>query len=152
MIIKVTDSFKDALYSMTDGNVGAAQCLASMLEFSPERGMNAMFTCSKHDFYGNELYELWNDICNRDPEMLIGIIEGMELESVGVKTQIPDSIKDILREIKEIAIKMTFSGEENDDVKKLMEGLDDGFITEEEALEILGQMKIGLETINRMRK
>lgn len=152
MKIKITDSFEDAFYRMADGNPGAAACLTSMLEFSPERGMAAMFSCAKHDFYGSQLYELWNDLCNRDCEMLINIIEGIEdddLVDFGEEEQTLDNVEEILKEVERIAIKMADSANMgHESTEELMTGLNESNLTKEQALGILSIMQRMESTIN----
>lgn len=155
MKIKITDSFEEAVCKIAEGNPGAVRCIVDMLETSPERGMAAMFLCDHYELYGSKLYELWNDLCARDSEMLINIIESLESDAIKEimngeeNKQTPDNVEDIMEEIERIATKMSeFAHMESKPLEELMTGLNESNLTKKQALEILNVMQKIETTMN----
>lgn len=68
--IKFTDTGMDIVIKMANGNPGAMTCLMDMLKYTSEGSqMPGLFLILNLDtlgLYGEKIYMLWNDCCDRD--------------------------------------------------------------------------------------
>lgn len=65
MRLKVDDTLHDIVVKMSDGNPG---CVSFLLNFIKESydGAFKILAFDKMELYGENLYKLWNDCCNRE--------------------------------------------------------------------------------------
>lgn len=60
--LHITDTAESVFIKMSEGNPGAAQVVFELLQSEPLE----LLTCDTIGLYGEKLYMLWNDCCNRD--------------------------------------------------------------------------------------
>ena len=58
-------TIQDVLIAMSEGNPGALVCMIGMFETNPLALFDIMFFDTM-EIYGEKIYCLWNDCCNRD--------------------------------------------------------------------------------------
>lgn len=64
--IKITDTIQDVAMKMSDGNPGALQVTLDLVRDD----ITYLFLCDTIGLYGEKLYMLWNDCCDRDLERM----------------------------------------------------------------------------------
>lgn len=63
--IKANMDVKEVLLVMADGNPGALTCMVNMLN-SYEEAILYLLYFDSMEIYGEKIYMLWNDCCDRD--------------------------------------------------------------------------------------
>ena len=63
--IKANMTMQDALIEMAEGNPGALTCMLEMLKSDSTALLDILYFDSM-EIYGEKIYKLWNDCCNRD--------------------------------------------------------------------------------------
>ena len=64
--IKLTDTTRDMIIKMAEGNPGALTFLMEALNEDQMNMMNIILSADVLEIYGSKLYMLWNDACNRE--------------------------------------------------------------------------------------
>lgn len=70
--VRLTDpnmTIEDAVISMADGNPGAVFCMTAMMNSNPMAMLDILYFDSL-GIYGEKIYMLWNDCCDRSMEKL----------------------------------------------------------------------------------
>lgn len=74
MKLSLTDTPKDILTKMSNGNPGCISFLMGVLNNSNEDFFYCCLKLDSMEMYGSEIYQLWNDCCDRDTDKTIQII------------------------------------------------------------------------------
>lgn len=73
--ITENDTLQDAVIKMSDGNPG---CLMFLMQLFEDNLSKAFMLCLRFDMmglYGSRLYQLWNDCCDRDINIVYKVLE-----------------------------------------------------------------------------
>ena len=62
--ITIEDTVQSAIIKISEGNPGALTCMMELLE--DRMGYNFMLMLDSLEIYGEKIYMLWNDCCDRD--------------------------------------------------------------------------------------
>lgn len=62
-------TLEEVIITMADGNPGAIACMMQMMNNSPMAMLDILYLDSM-EIYGEKIYMLWNDCCNKDMEKL----------------------------------------------------------------------------------
>ena len=89
--IKITDTVEDVAIKMTRGNIGALNIFAALLTHNQ---LNTILELDEAGIYGERLYKLWNDCCNRDYKVLIRVMRlyrcgELSLENINAHIDLP---------------------------------------------------------------
>ena len=67
------------IIEMSEGNPGALVCLLDMFKFEKQEellyGINIISTLKKYEIKGTDIYVLWNDLSNKNYEMMSMLCE-----------------------------------------------------------------------------
>lgn len=83
--IKYTDTTRDIVIKMSDGNPGAMTALMEMLESSnidPDGAMGGLvpiLSLDTHGIYGTDIYVLHSDICGREMPKTLAVLRACQL-------------------------------------------------------------------------
>jgi len=72
--LELTDTAKDIVVKMSEGNPGAIQCIMIML-MEPIGLIRFILPLDTLGIYGSKIYMLWNDSCNRDIAKVNKVLE-----------------------------------------------------------------------------
>lgn len=75
----------EAIYTMADGNFGAATCMLQMFQHSETALLDILFF-DKMEIYGAKIYMLWNDCCGRDMTKLADTIQYLQSNNISKET------------------------------------------------------------------
>lgn len=74
------DSLLDAAVKMAEGNIGAATCFTALVgkQVGVIPGAVLVAIMDTNGIYGEKLYMLWNDVCNRNLETMELVLMNIE--------------------------------------------------------------------------
>ncbi len=73
--IKITDSVRDIMVKMSEGNPGALTVLILPIKEDEMNLVTRILALDTMNLYGSKLYMLWNDCCDRDLQKVKNIID-----------------------------------------------------------------------------
>lgn len=76
MKLSPNDSTMDLMLKMSEGNPGALMLCTELFKLGTP-GVVALINLDDIGLYGDRLYMLWNDCCDRDADKVIKVIEAM---------------------------------------------------------------------------
>lgn len=84
--IKLSDSPKDIIAKLADGNPGAMVACIEIFknnqEIDPESALGslgALFALDEYKIYGTDIYVLYSDICNKKLNWVIAVLRAVQL-------------------------------------------------------------------------
>lgn len=89
--IKITDTAEDVAIKMAKGNIGALDILVALFA---QNQLETILELDKAGIYGERLYKLWNDCCNRNYKVLIRVMHlyrcgELSLENINAHIDLP---------------------------------------------------------------
>ena len=83
--IKITDSVRDIMVKMSEGNPGALTVLTLLIKEDEMNLVTRILALDTMNLYGCKLYMLWNDCCDRDLEKVKDIIDAWQRGKLALK-------------------------------------------------------------------
>lgn len=77
MILNGKEQFSEAIFKMSEGNIGAVIAMTNIVNIDIVNGLNCINTLSELDVSGSRLYVLWSDCCERDDIKFMKVINAV---------------------------------------------------------------------------